>query len=154
MQTVRELGTVAEEEPVFAVADELAEARPVVEREHRHTGAEAVEDLHRQVEARRRAVQRQAEIGGADEARILLRLEPRRAQQDTLEAERGETTLVLGAPWTVAGDDDRRRRPILGAEPCVPGDRRLDEQIEVLVGAPTGRAHDERRPVLAVAQHR
>ncbi len=48
-------------------------------------------------------MQAQAEIGAADDARVVLGLEPARAQLDAPRRQAGEPPLELGAPRAVAG---------------------------------------------------
>src|SRR5437588_750532 len=77
-ENVGELDSRREQEPIVAVAHALGETRAVVEGAHGHSRPEQVGDLHRNIQARRRPVQAQAEIRSADHARIIFRLEPSR----------------------------------------------------------------------------
>ena len=79
------------------MAHALGEARAVVERADRHAGAEQVRHLHRNVEPRRGSMQAQPEVRAADDARIVLGLEPARAQLDAPRGQTGEAPLELGA---------------------------------------------------------
>src|SRR4051794_27808198 len=95
-QDVSELRAVGKQQPVVAVAHAFGETGAVVERAHRHAGAEEVGDLHRDVEARRRAMEAQPEIRAAHHARIVFRFEEARAQLDAPRGQPRETTLELG----------------------------------------------------------
>ena len=115
-QDVRELLGRREQQAVVAVPHALGEAGAVVERQHRHAGAEQIGDLHRNVEARRRSVQAQPEVGAADHARIVFRLEPARAQLNAPRRQAGEPPFELGAAFAVAGhENDQVRKPPVSA---------------------------------------
>src|SRR5581483_3809396 len=149
-QDVGELARVREQESVVAVADALGEARAVVERADRHAGAEQIRDLHRDVETGGRPVQAQPEVRAADDARVVFRLDPARAQLDAACRQAREATLELGAPLTVAADENHqirkpssRPRGFPSANAFLEPADGFDRQIEILVFRPTRRADDE-----------
>ena len=113
-QHVRQLLPVREQAAVDAVAHALGQAGAVVQREHRHAGAEQVGDLHRDVDPRRGAMKAEAEVGAADDPRVVLGLEPARAKLDPARRQAGEPAFELGAPGAIARDEhDEIREPPL-----------------------------------------
>ena len=106
-------------------------------------------------------MQAQTEIGGADDARVVLGLEPSRTQLDAPRRQAGEPPLELRAPLTVAGDEHDQicEAPVAGLARFPAADAFLDEadgiddDVEVFVSRPARRADDEAdRPGAAHAE--
>ena len=156
MELVGERGGRVEDEAVGAVDDELGEA---VEADGADGEAAAVhvEHLHREVEPRRRRVQADAEVGGAEEPRVVCRVEPHRAHGDVAERHRPHPRLVRRLQRPLPrhdGDDAQRRRGVgrrrLGlCQLAVERRQRLQQHPKVLVGAPARRAHEQRGAAVA-----
>src|SRR6185503_13236870 len=149
-QHVGELTAGREQQAIVAVAHALREARSIIERADRNAGAEQVGDLHRDVEPGRRAMQAQAEVGGADDQRVIIGLEKPGAELNATRRQSGEAALELGPARAVAGDEDHQLRESPRAAARFPSANALlevrdsfDDEIEILVLGPARRTDDE-----------
>src|SRR2546423_9287799 len=132
------------QQTVVAVPDALGQTRAVVQRAYRHAGPEQIRHLHRDVQTRGGSMQAQPEVRATDDARIVLGLEPARAQLDAACWQASKTALELGAARTVAGDEDdqirktpRRRCSFPAANAVLETWHGVDNQVEVIVLRPT-----------------
>ena len=95
-------------------------------------------------------MQTQPEVGAPDHARIILGLEPARAQLNPTRRQTGKSPLELGAPLAVAGHEDNeiRKAPAAArgfpaADAMLEPDDGIDDHVEIFVFGPAGRTHDE-----------
>src|SRR5438046_7681189 len=106
-------------------------------------------------------MQTQAQIGAADDAGVIVGLEPSGAQVDTPRRQSRKATLEFGAPCAVA----RHKNHELGKSACTPDGlpaanpllephHGLDRDVEVLVFGPAGRTDDEAHDGVADAEPR
>ena len=106
-------------------------------------------------------MQTQTEIGAADDARIVFRLEETRAQLNPPRRQTGEAALELGATGAVAGHQDHQLGKPARAAARFPSanalfqpHHRFDDDVEILVLGPARRADDEPDRVRADAEPR
>src|SRR5262245_14360237 len=128
----------------------LGQTGAVVERADRYAGAKEVRHLHRNVESRRGPMEAQSQIRAADDARIVLGLEPSCTQLDASRGQTGKAPLEFGAARAVAGDQhDQVRKAAPGrcgfpsANALFEPRNSVDDEIEILVFGPARRTHDE-----------
>src|SRR5439155_15676845 len=149
-QYVGQLNGRRKEQTVVAVTYALGKARAVIERAHGHAGAKQIGHFHRYVEARRRAVKAQPEIGAGDDARIIFGFEPPGAKLNPACRQTRETPLEFRAARAVAGDQNDEvgeppaaNRGFPAANPLFEPHHRLDRDVEIFVFGPARRTDDE-----------
>src|SRR6185295_14433658 len=95
-------------------------------------------------------MQAQPEIRAADDAWIILGLEPARAQVHAPRRQTGEPPLELRPPRAVSGDEDddvrkpaRWSRRLPSANPILEPQHGVDDDVEVFVLGPARRADEK-----------
>src|SRR6267154_721709 len=104
-------------------------------------------------------MQAQTEVGAANHARIVVWLEPARAEVDAARLQAGKPALELSAPCSIAGHKDHEirepasfRRRLPPANALFEARHRLDDHVEVFVLGPARGTDDEADDSAADAQ--
>src|SRR5436190_6522285 len=107
-------------------------------------------------------MQAEAEVRAADDARVVLGLEPPGAQLHAPRRQARKSPLELGAAAAVAGDENHEVGKAPRRLPCFPSTDALfevpdgvDHQIEILIRGPARGTHNEanRRRVADIEPH-
>lgn len=143
-QALGELLVVLEAGAVLADLDELGEARVARVGEDGQAGAEHVDDLHGEVDARGAHVQADAEVGGGEQAGVVGKGQEGGADGDVGQAagggEAGDAGLVGGALRAAARDDDEQGHARGRGAVAHEG---VEQEGKVLVGRPRGAADEQ-----------